>query len=329
MKVSRILILTALVLSVLLALASCNGDSGEGKDTTAEVVYYNVTFDSNGGSAVDGQKVANGGLASEPDVPEKAGYIFDGWTLDGEVWSFSSDKVTENITLKAKWIDAEAVYSYVSDGSTATVTGVKRNMSVMRIPTVINGLVVTAVGEGAFEDASEDISTVILPDMVVSVGKNAFKNSAGLSIKIEGALTSLGEGAFFGCEGLEAVTLGEGLAEIPYEVFAGCVSLKEIRLPSSVTLIDENAFEECEALVSVMMHNTLTKVESTAFRFCDKLAVVYYYGTEAQFDSISMASGNDSLKNAKLCLYSETRPEAGSKIEYWYLDEKGKVKIWK
>ena len=121
-------------------------------------------------------------------------------------------------------------------------------MSVMRIPTVINGLVVTAVGEGAFEDASEDISTVILPDMVVSVGKNAFKNSAGLSIKIEGALTSLGEGAFFGCEGLEAVTLGEGLAAIPYEAFAGCISLDQIRLPKSVTLIDENAFEECEAL---------------------------------------------------------------------------------
>ncbi len=330
MKKSRILILTALVFLMLFALIACSDDTGEVKDTTAQVVYYTVTFDSNQGSATDAQKVAKDGYASEPDAPERAGYIFDGWSCDGEAWSFSTDKITSDITLEAKWISADVVYSYSSDGKSATITGTKRNMTVMRIPTLINGLPVTAIGESAFEDTSaEDISSIVIPDTVASVGKNAFKNCTGVSIVIEGALTSLGEGAFLGCEALESVTLGEGLQVIPYEAFAGCISLKEIRLPQGVTLIDENAFEECEALVSVMMYSTVSKVESTAFRFCDKLAVVYYYGTEADFKAIQMASGNDSLDDAKLCLYSQTKPEQGGDVDYWYLDEKGRIKIWK
>ena len=77
-----------------------------------EVITYTVSFNSNGGTAVTAQTVNGGTLLTEPTEPTKTdGYIFDGWykesTFDN-LWNFSSDTVTENKTLYAKW--AEAIY---------------------------------------------------------------------------------------------------------------------------------------------------------------------------------------------------------------------------
>jgi len=40
---------------------------------------YTVTFDTNGGSAVDSQTVAGGNKAQKPADPQKLGYQFAGW----------------------------------------------------------------------------------------------------------------------------------------------------------------------------------------------------------------------------------------------------------
>ena len=68
----------------------------------SEKEQYTVTFDANGGSAVETQKVENGKTASKPADPVKTGYIFLGWTLNGEPFDFSTP-VTADITLKASW----------------------------------------------------------------------------------------------------------------------------------------------------------------------------------------------------------------------------------
>ena len=63
---------------------------------------YTVTFDSNGGSDVATQHVLVGGKASTPEAPEREGYTFDGWYLNGEKFNFGN-KITDNITLTAQW----------------------------------------------------------------------------------------------------------------------------------------------------------------------------------------------------------------------------------
>ena len=67
-----------------------------------EKVVYKVTFNSNGGSAVKNQSVDPSEKATKPAKPTKKGYTFVEWQLNGKKYSFSS-KVTEDITLKAKW----------------------------------------------------------------------------------------------------------------------------------------------------------------------------------------------------------------------------------
>ena len=67
---------------------------------------YTVTFDTNGGSAVDAQTVAYGEKAKTPADPTKTGYTFAGWELGGNAYDFAAS-VTEDMTLTAKWKDSE------------------------------------------------------------------------------------------------------------------------------------------------------------------------------------------------------------------------------
>ena len=65
-----------------------------------------VEFNSNGGSAVQSQTVASGGKVTEPVAPTKDGYTFDAWYSDlglTDAWTFSTDTVTTNMMLYAKW----------------------------------------------------------------------------------------------------------------------------------------------------------------------------------------------------------------------------------
>jgi len=71
------------------------------------VTYYDVTFESNGGSAVASQRVKEGECAERPDDPEKADFGFDNWYSDSElttVYNFNTP-ITGNITLYAKWVE--------------------------------------------------------------------------------------------------------------------------------------------------------------------------------------------------------------------------------
>lgn len=69
--------------------------------------YYTVIFDSNGGSSVPSQRVMAGGTVTRPADPVKEGCTFNGWFLANKQFKFGNDgdKVTENITLYAKWIE--------------------------------------------------------------------------------------------------------------------------------------------------------------------------------------------------------------------------------
>lgn len=317
-----------ILLAVVCLLASCAEDD----NVIPEVTYYSVTFDSQGGSAVRSVKVVEGGLIERPADPVRDGYVFDGWRAQNSDWSFGSDKVYADVTLRAVWVSADSIYGIekIEGVDACTVTELKRVTEKLHVPSVINGYEVTAIGKGVFAELeANSVSEIVLPETVVAVGDNAFYDCEGISIVVKGALTEIGEFAFFGCDRLSAVTLGEGLEEISFCAFSGCTSLREIRLPASVLTVCENAFEECETLVSVMMHASTRSIEDSAFRFCDALAAVYYYGTPEQFSAIDVAkTGNGTLTDANLCIYSAEKPETDGGYDAWYLDEKGKVKLW-
>lgn len=92
----------------------------------ADAVYYTVTFDSNGGSAVPAVRVREGDKAKAPDAPVKTDATFVGWFGDASFstqWNFERDAVNSDITLYAKWKNAgEPDTPELPDGDTATAT---------------------------------------------------------------------------------------------------------------------------------------------------------------------------------------------------------------
>ncbi len=80
---------------------------------------YTVTFETNGGSAVAAETVENGNTLTEPQVPIKDGFAFNGWYADEELtkaYDFTAT-VTGNMTLYAKWNAAFTVTFETNGGS--------------------------------------------------------------------------------------------------------------------------------------------------------------------------------------------------------------------
>ena len=94
-------------------------------------VEYIVTFDTNGGSAVDSQTIAYGSKASRPTDPTKAAtestkYSFAGWYKDAGLqtaFDFDNDIITGPTTIYAKWNQSDKVsVVFNSEGGTPVET---------------------------------------------------------------------------------------------------------------------------------------------------------------------------------------------------------------
>ncbi len=85
-------------------------------------------------------------------------------------------------------------YSTNADGS-ANIVAYAGPPWVVTIPTNINGLTVTTIGEYAFD--GHDLTSVTIPDSVTSIGESAFGACFSLtSVTIGNGVTSIGEAAF-------------------------------------------------------------------------------------------------------------------------------------
>ena len=131
-------------------------------DEEAVSTTHAVTFDSQGGSDVEGQQIPHGGLAEEPENPEKSGCGFTGWYEDEELsdeWDFAADIVTEDITLYAGWncssmqVDAGEDMTVCDDADALVTDAHAENYGALEW---------TTSGDGTFSDSTA-LSAVYSP----------------------------------------------------------------------------------------------------------------------------------------------------------------------
>ena len=126
---------------------------------------------------------------------------------------------------------------------------------------------VESIGEKAFYPSR--LTSVTIPNSVKSIGNYAFYYCDGLtSVTIPNSVTSIGERAFSSCTALTSVTIGNSVTSIGYEVFRDCSSLTSITIPNSVTSIGNYAFHHCTGLTSVTIPNSVTSIGDNAFEDC-------------------------------------------------------------
>ncbi len=89
---------------------------------------------------------------------------------------------------------------------------------------------------------------------VVAISEVAFYMCDNLiSVAIGDNVTTIGEYAFYYCHYLTSLTIGKNVTEIGESSFSYCSNLTSVRIPASVTSIGRYAFECCAALEEIMV----------------------------------------------------------------------------
>jgi hypothetical protein len=92
---------------------------------------------------------------------------------------------------------------------------------------------IISIGARAFASDSwlSLVGELILPDNLQSIGFRAFEwNTALTAVYIPNSVKSIGMWCFYTCVGLKFLSLGSGLEEISYEAFSNCYSLDSITI---------------------------------------------------------------------------------------------------
>ncbi len=110
-----------------------------------------------------------------------------------------------------------------------------------------------------------------------SIGASAFRNGHSLTaLTIPESVTTIGEYAFYYCDGLTSLSLGVGVTAIGYRAFESCTSLKELIIPDQVITIDSSAFSNCQGLIKLSIGKGVTTIKSGAFSRCFNLSEIYF-----------------------------------------------------
>ncbi len=126
-----------------------------------------------------------------------------------------------------------------------------------------------------YSDESTEITDLVIPEGVTSIGNYAFKSCSGLtSVSIPNSVTSIGYDAFSWCTGLTSVSIPNSVTSIGDETFRRCTGLTSVSIPNSVTSIGNYAFEDCTGLTSVSIPNSVTSIGNGAFCGCSNLTSI-------------------------------------------------------
>src|SRR5665647_1639458 len=143
---------------------------------------------------------------------------------------------------------ADIDYEYFTFNPTnGTITGYSRSgPKDVVIPSEINGVPVTVIGSGAFDNL--DLSSIVLPDTIITIADSAFAYNNLTNLVIPNSVETLDNWSFY-MNNITSLSIGNKVKRIGDSAFEFS-SLTSIIIPDSVTYLGNYAFRE----------NNLTKI---------------------------------------------------------------------
>lgn len=120
-----------------------------------------------------------------------------------------------------------------------------------------------------FEGCSA-LTTLVIPNTVTKIGKNAFKESGLTQITLPESLTTIEASAFYKTK-LETITIPKNVTKIPTDCFYQCENLTRAMFPNTLTTIDARAFRGCSNLTNIDIPTSLETIGVGAFGDCKNL----------------------------------------------------------
>lgn len=144
---------------------------------------------------------------------------------------------------------------------------------------------VEELGERVFENCT-GLTKVIIPDSVSKVGGYTFVGCGNIiEVQFSKRMTEIPERMFLGCTTLKnsigserGFVIPEGITTIGQYAFFECQGLVSISIPNTVTKIGKNAFDTCRVLGEITIPESVTSIGANAFNKCTKLKSVTLQG---------------------------------------------------
>lgn len=123
------------------------------------------------------------------------------------------------------------------------------------------------------------LESVVIPEPVVTIGKEAFKNCTSLtSLTIPNSIEAISNSTFYGCTGLKSAGPVDGdfnikmgwISKIPDGAFNGFTYLNSVTIPDAITEIGSSAFYNCNGISNLVISNDV-KIGVSAFAGCTNL----------------------------------------------------------
>lgn len=190
-------------------------------------------------------------------------------------------------------------YNYINNGTELEVTnngdwnnGTYENSSIV-IPDEVNYLgrvrKVTRIGYAAFHN-SYNVSSIIVPQTVTSIGDHAFSFTSITTLDIPNSVTEIGENAFDATD-LTEIKIPNSVTELSNRLFFQCRNLKKVLLPNTLTKIGSECFME-SGIEHIEIPNTVKEIGGGAF---------YCVNVESKLESIQLPNSLEVLNNSTFC----------------------------
>lgn len=144
----------------------------------------------------------------------------------------------------------------------------------IKFPKAIDGKQVVSISGGIFgsskmkDSERNNVESIHIPEGVTSIGNGAFYGCKSLKhVSLPNTLKSIGEYAFRSCKALTNIVLPDSLTTVGKGAFAGS-NITDITLPEGITSIPAEAFKNCKCLSKIVFPNSLKCVEKEALSGC-------------------------------------------------------------
>ena len=215
------------------------------------------------------------------------GYEFLGWYYGEECISLettSTFTITDNVIGKINVKEEMQNFTFSSTSITCQIKGVKDET----VTKIVVPDYVTQISNKAFSGcgALTEITLPFIGETKDGTSHTNFGYIFGTSyydenedyvpfslkkVTITGGIIS--NYAFYNCDSLKIVVIGDSITSIGNYAFRGCSSLTSVEIPNSVTSIGEYAFSECD-LTSVVIGDGVTSIAPYVFYNCDSLTSI-------------------------------------------------------
>ena len=179
-------------------------------------------------------------------------------------------------------------------------------------------------GYGYYEEQNKEY---VIRDGTKTIAGGALRSEVGLtSVIIPDGVVSIGDCAFYG-NNLYEIIIPESVEYIGEYAFSYSENLKHVTIPSKVQTIKEGSFEGCYELESIVVGIGVKEIEQYAFSYNTKAMNVYYDGAQHEWSAmkISYKGTNGALQRSTVYFYSENIPVTEGK--FWhYVD--GVPTVW-